>query len=242
VTVVPPGTFRLAGLVLESQLPVQGATVKVIDGVGAGLSTLTDYGGLYRFYGVAGQVTVSVTKPGYVDLVKTTNVSQNTALDFPDAQQVSLVGLAGTYTLTLTAASSCSTQPFSGIPPLPDEARQPRIYTATITQNGPALSVVLGGAVFTGTTTFTGREAPDAVQFDIGDFYYYYVYGIDERLPSGETFSFLGSVSMGRSDLSGLLNGKIDLLSPSHAYLGECRSSEHRFSLTPLVSPSRRRR
>jgi hypothetical protein len=241
VTVVPPGTFRLSGTVLELQLPVTGATVKLTGGVGAGLSTITDYYGTYRLYGVAGQVTVSVTKAGYVDLVKTTTVTQNAALDFPDAQQVSVVGFAGTYTLTLTADPACPTQGTFNIPPLPDEARQPRVYTATITQNGPALSAVLSGAVFAGSSAFTGRVEPDDVVFQIGDSYYYTT-GIEERLPSGTLFNFIGTAVFGRSDLNGKFNGKFDLLGAGNVVLGECLSSNHKFSLTPLVSSARRRR
>src|SRR6516164_4743883 len=41
-TVEPPNTYRLTGTVLESQLPVQGAIVSVVSGIGAGLSTTTD--------------------------------------------------------------------------------------------------------------------------------------------------------------------------------------------------------
>src|SRR5262249_6708636 len=42
-TVLPPNTFRLTGKVLESGLPIQGAAVAVVSGIGAGLSAITDY-------------------------------------------------------------------------------------------------------------------------------------------------------------------------------------------------------
>ena len=40
VMVIPPGTFRLAGKVVESGLEVKDATVAVTSGIGTGLSTL----------------------------------------------------------------------------------------------------------------------------------------------------------------------------------------------------------
>ena len=53
VIVVPTGTYRLTGKVLESGLPVQGALVKITSGQGSGLSRSTGFAGDYQFYGVA---------------------------------------------------------------------------------------------------------------------------------------------------------------------------------------------
>jgi hypothetical protein len=214
VIVQAPNTFRLTGIVTESGLPVQDATVRVTAGTGADLSTMTDYVGQYKLYGVAGQVTLSVTKAGYVDLVKTTTVAQNGVLDFPDAHQVSIPSLAGAYTLTLTADPGCSNQYLSGIPPLANELRQPHDYAATVTQDGPVLRVMLSGADFVFTNSFSGQVEPDGVQFRLGNLYYYNPSdGIGERLASGNFFVFLGFVRAGRSGvLSGQMNGVFEVV------------------------------
>lgn len=70
VMVVPAGTYRLTGTVTESGLPVVKATVAVTSGIGTGLSASTDFGGVYRIYGVAGQIELTVTKDGYVPIVQ----------------------------------------------------------------------------------------------------------------------------------------------------------------------------
>src|SRR5262245_47899931 len=70
VTVIPPDTFRLTGTVTDSGVPVSQATVAVTSGTGSGLSTLTDFNGQYRLYGVAGAIDVTVTKSGYTSVVQ----------------------------------------------------------------------------------------------------------------------------------------------------------------------------
>jgi hypothetical protein len=77
------------------------------------------------------------------------------------------VDLSGTYTLTLVSAPDC----LAGLEPLPEEARS-RIYTAVLTQVGPEVSVVLGGASFLrvlGATAnrMSGKVSPKGVMFDM---------------------------------------------------------------------------
>jgi hypothetical protein len=68
VIVVPSGTYRLAGIVSESggpAAPLPDAVVQVTAGTGTGLGMTTGADGRYRLYGVAGQVDLRVTKPGF---------------------------------------------------------------------------------------------------------------------------------------------------------------------------------
>jgi hypothetical protein len=58
---------------------VEGATVEVISGHNAGLSTVTDKGGYYRFYPpfVCGPLTVRASKAGYADAVASSIMCMN---------------------------------------------------------------------------------------------------------------------------------------------------------------------
>jgi len=141
--------------------------------------------------------------------------------------------VSGTYTLTITAADSCTT--------LADDVRS-RSYTAAITQSGGELTVTLSGSQF---ATDHGRtldqfkgflEAERAVfRFSsTSDFYYYYFYTPDvlEFLATGRYYGFDGTAvtSLSRDQLAGTLNGTIGTFSgpPFRAAL-RCRSDNHRF-------------
>jgi hypothetical protein len=249
-TVLPPNTYRLTGTVGESGLPVQGATIAVLSGTGAGLSTSTDGGGAYRLYGVAGAIQVKFSKPGYNDIVKAFTATQNDVLDFPEATQSAAVpSIAGQYTLTLTADPACPTVAMNHIAPLPDDFRQPRSYAASLIQNGPSLSVTLTGPqVVTGQNQFTGRVEPDSIQFQIGSYDYYYgSYGLNgavaERLSATQEFEFGGQVAAQRSGsrIVGQLNGTLQIVTLPGAVSAQCMASNNQVTLTPAAQPSRHR-
>jgi hypothetical protein len=147
------GTYRLTGMVRESGLAVSDATVAVISGQGKGLSTVTDFSGYYRLYGVAGPIEIRVSKSGYDSIVRGLTVSASEVLDVPDLRQTGGIRpLAGAYALTLTAVGDC--------PALPAEARS-RSYAAAITQDGGVLHVSLSGADFAyDSNRFSGRVTP----------------------------------------------------------------------------------
>ena len=104
VVVLPPNTYRLTGKVLESGLPVQGATATVIGGSDGRLSSTTDYEGQYRLYGVSGSVQIAVAKSGYEDMAKAVTVTADDVLDFPEARQIGTIPLVS-GTLRADAAS-----------------------------------------------------------------------------------------------------------------------------------------
>jgi len=247
VTVLPPNTFRLTGNVLESGLPVQGATITVQAGVGTGLSATTDVHGAYRLYGVAGPIQVTFSKPGYDDSVKTFTATQNDVLDFSEVHQTGgIPSLAGTYTLTLTADPGCPTDAVRGIPALPNDLRQPRTYAASLTQNGPSLTVTLTGPeIVKNQNQFTGRVDPDGIAFSIGgtNHYYAYYYGaIGEQLSTTQAFEFQGQVRATHhgNAIAGLLNGGLELVTlPYYNLEAQCVAPNHQLTLTPAAQPSR---
>jgi len=81
VFVMPLGTYRLTGNVMEAGLAVNGARVEILGGAGEGLSAMTG-GGVYRIYGVAGDTRVRVSKQHYEPAVQLIDVSEHRTLDF----------------------------------------------------------------------------------------------------------------------------------------------------------------
>lgn len=244
VTVLPANTYRLTGKVLESGLPVQDAAITVVSGIGTGLSATTDSSGAYRIYGVAGPIQVRFAKPGYADIVKTFIAAQNDVLDFPDAHQTAAIpSLAGTYTLTLTADPACPTAATRGIPPLPDDFRQSRTYAALLTQDGPSVTVTLTGSeIASGHNRFTGRVEPDAIEFQIGSYYYYYGLSnlITELLPASQEFEFGGQLHTQRSGsgIIGRLDGALEIVAPPGRITAQCVAPNNQVSLTRAAQPS----
>ena len=216
VLVLAPGTYRLMGLVSDNGMPVAGAIVDILDGSRAVMSVRTDGEGIYRFYGVAGDVELRVRAEGYPDQVHGIPVANDARLDF---QMPATATLNGLYELTITADANC---PRSGRNALPEELRV-RIYGATVTQNGRQLSVKLsGGSLQVGS--FSGSVNGAAATFDIhgittDPFYYYYTY-IDKTIDLVENLSpssyFLisgkASTSQVSTGVAGELSGVMGVL------------------------------
>ena len=70
----PTPAFSLTGYVHEAGLMVEGARVEVTTGVGAPLTTLTDFWGRYVLRVVSGESTVRVTKDGYLPAAETSSL------------------------------------------------------------------------------------------------------------------------------------------------------------------------
>ena len=81
VFVVPWGTYRLSGLVMDDGTGVSDAEVTVLSGAGAGLTTRT-VAGAYRLYGVAGDSEIRVRKDGYQSARELLDVSGPAVLNF----------------------------------------------------------------------------------------------------------------------------------------------------------------
>ena len=88
VLVLPAGTFRLKGTVVDEGQPLSGATVNIIGGTGEGLTTSTVSDGAYVLYGVGGHVRAQVKRDGYLNLLKDFDVTANR----PDC--MSVIGIA----------------------------------------------------------------------------------------------------------------------------------------------------
>jgi hypothetical protein len=181
VTVLLAGTYRLEGQVHEADdhYPWQGMAgvrIDVTTGTGAGLSTLTNAWGAYRFDGVAGETTLRVTRDGYQSIDLKFSVVSHRNYDIELPLLAPRANVSGTYNLTITAADNCGVGVGEGY--VPEEARI-RTYTANVRQDGPTLDVSLSGGTFLPGTyegRFPGRVEPGRVVFD---FWWY-----DGDLPS----------------------------------------------------------
>jgi hypothetical protein len=169
-------------------------------------------------------------------------------LDFPEAHQTAgIPSLAGTYTLTLTADPACPTIATKGVPALPDDFRQPRSYAASLTQNGPALTVTLTGPEIAPTQKgFFGRINPDAIEFQIGSAYNYYGYfdGIAEQLSTTQEFLFRGQARAQRNGntIAGPLDGTLETLTePGNLITAQCLAANNQVTLTRAAQPARGR-
>jgi len=211
VLVLPPGTFRVTGVVADTGIPVAGATVDLLDGSRATMTTQTDAQGIYRLYGLSGLVELRVRAPGYPDQVRVLAVSDDAHYDFALPP---LANLSGSYQLTISAESAAC--PSSARNALPDDLRV-RIYDATISQTGPQLSVKLRAPSLT-SGSFSGSVTSGIATFDIhgisSGFYYYYSYFehsldlVEQLSPSGFlVISGKATASTVANGLSGTLQG-----------------------------------
>src|SRR4051794_10142644 len=103
IRVLPDGTYRLAGTLTESGLPIEDATVAITAGQGTGLSATSDSGGGYLLYGVAGTVEIQVSKAGYTSQSRTLIVTADAVASFQLTTVTPAARIAGAYLLTFTA-------------------------------------------------------------------------------------------------------------------------------------------
>jgi len=232
--VIPPGTFRLTGVVLDGSRPVGGAHVRV-SGDAAALSTTTDMvTGYYRIYGAPGAFEMSVTSEGYLPSVQTLLISNHRTVDVSLTLAAPPPTVAGTYQLTVTAAAACGT--------LPAHVRT-RTYTAVVEQDGSALAVTLGGADFFvepwGTLNrFAGGVQPERLVFIMKPpfdlFYLPDIFEIVTASPPTYVALIGNIVAGGTADgYAGRLSGDFEFWT-GFQRTASCASAEHGFVLRPV--------
>jgi hypothetical protein len=242
IFVLPAGTFRLTGQVLEAGEPVGGARVEVIAGTGRGLAASSNSEGQFALYGVAGHIQLHAKKDGFVNSTQDLDVNDHQAVNVDMRFDGARPRLDGLYTLEL-AAEECAGR-------LPAEALR-RTYLASVSQTGSKLHVDLSGADFVLSggkgNSFDGSFDGGRVVFSLlsGWFYYYYYFyspypvgnfDISERLTSTTVLRVTGTVSASPSgsSISGLLNGFVAVTPPvvtSSSGIVLCHSERHRFEL-----------
>jgi carboxypeptidase family protein/Big-like domain-containing protein len=209
VLVIPPGTFKVSGRVTDSSGAIENVEVRVVSGTGAGLAAKTDFGGNYALYGVAGDVRLSASAPGYVAQEIGATITSHTSRNFALTTSSTSVDVSGQWTMTFRTSSACSSD-------WSPELRQ-RQVAAAITQQGTRLAIrVLGPAVFTnfGFGTAQGRIAGTAFSMTLLFDDYYLIYSLMERINPTEWVairgSFEGTTNSSVTEIEGTFTGSFD--------------------------------
>jgi hypothetical protein len=226
VSILPDGTFRVVGMVRDSELPtlpVFGARIEVTPG---GLTTLSNFDGRYTLYGVPAEAEVKITRDGYHPIVQNLQLTGNLTQDFALVPSGPKSPLVGTYTLAVDVTGTCSAIPSD---------LQHRRYDATVTQNGTNLEVTLTEPRFKLNSSkqgnrFSGRLDATGATFFLSDlgYYYYYYPSVAEQLPNGTVLVIAGQVAM--KGTAGGMSGQMAFGSvvnwdsgfPYGRYLGGC--------------------
>jgi hypothetical protein len=206
VLVLPAGTFKLSGSILDVAGGVGGVDVQVASGTGAGQRTTSASNGTYALYGLAGPVGLRVSAPGYATQDVSLNVTGHQQQNVTLQTAGSTVNVSGQWTLSISTSGPCS-ETWS------PEARK-REVVANITQRDTRLSIR-----FENVPTFVyesvGRIASDV--FSMTLFYddYYLDWGLTQRVSPTEWVGVNG-------EFRGVANGPVitgTLTGSFHYYL-----------------------
>jgi hypothetical protein len=244
VIAVPDGTYRLTGIVSDRTPPAGPVSLATVEVDGRYVSS-TAFDGRYNVLGVAGRVTIRVTKIGYYPHVEQVTVDDHRTLNVDLTPSYPLPDFSGTYRLDITAADDCSAS-------LPPEVMR-RTYSAALRQVGPSLTMTLSQGAFVSvrygaiapepTATVDALVSQLGVHFTLGTLGcsgYYYGCGptIFEQLSPLRFFMPSGSARLVpvATGLAGELDGFIEI----HAGTGperfqrvaSCRSTRHQIVLS----------
>ncbi len=239
VIVVPTGTFRVIGRVVESpeeSFWVPGAHVQVRDSSGNGPAADADALGYFRLYGVKPDTEFVVSRTGYLDSVRHVTIDNHSTVNVA----ISLAGpraqIVGAYTVTLDL-TGCR-----------DGFRQDyahRVYTAVVQQSGANVEVRFTEPAFAVNSAnrgnlMQGRVDPTGLYLtaDAGG-YYYYGPGdfpfLVEVLPDGSRLVVSGTAALAASGAiyTGPLTGFAGNFGPKYPfdnYLGGCNRGQLTFA------------
>ena len=232
VIVLPKDTFKLSGRVIEtSDRPLEGVTIDVVWGIGAGLHAVANPRGEYTLYGVAGPTQLRVSGPGFTpqlrDLVVTADTSSENFVLTPTEAPVP--GIAGGWTMTLTPSAACS--------PAPAGVAEGRRYLVEIKQQGTGLTYTISAP----TVTAYNQDFNQGVLFGshlrlyfAGDTSYgdWSTGNVIDRLSRDEMMQFNGTLDGNLRDttINATLSGDIvywDQRRPSFAPNWYCRAKDH---------------
>jgi Carboxypeptidase regulatory-like domain len=231
----PKPVYSLTGVVTEPVgVPVEGATVGVVDGPYQGKSSTTDSAGHYALVGVEGAFSVQVTKDGYESSTKPVTVPQTLALDVEITPLTIKGNISGNWTLTIEPHPICTSH----------VNIDARTYRASIVQQGAQLSVTLSGATFVTPPQLAGTIHDLNVSIELPgrcDFYCYYgptdPPTVIENLGGSRFLGISGTIraTVGRSAIDGTLNGEFVLMRNATApidLVAWCSHDSHRVTFT----------
>jgi hypothetical protein len=244
VIFVPPGTFRLTGVITDPMTPsgpIKEARVQVLAGTGLGLFGFTGDDGRFLLFGVAGDVELRITKEGYHARSEAFTVNQHTTRNIDLARVGATADVSGTYTLRISAADTCTAS-------LPADAML-RTYSANVEQVGAALTIRVGDATFARASWWVanvirdGRASEHGVTLSFGSLGcggYYYGCGpsVLEQLSPTRFYLPTGRAELHVTPtmLNGELNGAIEIHEgnavPGATRTAGCTSRHHQITFT----------
>jgi len=232
IIVVPDGTFRVTGRVLEqdSVTPVANARIRVRDADDTGLSTTADASGFYRLYGVKAETDFVVTRDGYEETEMRVRIDKHSTVNLSVPLSGPRLTVEGSYTATFEW-SRC-------INGFRDDLRR-RVYGAIVKQVGAQLEIRFTDAEFVHNSAnrgdlMDGHVDPNGI-YVFADSGYYYAYSgaasaapfLTELLPDSYRLVTYGRAFLAQSGnrFSGKIDGGLELyrrVSQGDAYLGGC--------------------
>jgi hypothetical protein len=218
-----PVTYSLGGRVTEPvNVPVEGASVTIMDGPYKGKSSITDGGGGYLLSGIEGTSTVQITKSDYTPTIQQIRVTQATLVDFEITPVSPHTDVNGAWTVTFEPNSTCPhlTKPDS------------RKYRASIVQQGAQLAVTLSGAGFmTPPEPGTIHGSNMSLVLPGGSCAFYCYYGPIDPPAVVEAIA----ATARPTSIAGTLSGEFTLTknaTPPFDVLGTCANEQHRVTFT----------
>ena len=217
VLVLQPGTFKLSGTVRDPGGTVDGVDVEVVSGNASSLQkTKSRFDGRYSLYGVAGDVRVRASAPGYATEEFDMTVTGHAVRDVTLRTSGPIANITGEWKLTVSTSSACSN-------PWPAAVRR-REVPVTITQSETRFSVRFTGQTMMSSYPSEGRIAGSLFSLTLYADYYYYYYGLSgfiERISPTEWLRVSGtfrSTDASSSLIAGNLEGTFDyIISSSNA-------------------------
>ena len=238
-------TVTIRGRVQDSvSRPIVDASVTIVDGPRAGLSTTTNEDGRFAFvsFTTSAELTaLRVEKGGYTP--------SNPRWRAPDdltvlLQSVMRLDIQGQYAITFAAAAECTQ--------LPSEVRS-RTFTAAVSPipDRPNFTSTLTGARFqSGYDTFSAIVANDAARFLVYSWDAFNWWGEDqpiiERLAAGGYVTWMGTATTpvvnSTSSMAATFDGSVSYCStpseptmtnypPTCSAIVECKSDHHQLVL-----------
>ncbi len=231
IVVVPDGTFRVIGRVVEADggTPIANVHVRVRDGEGTGPSADADASGFYRLYGVKRDTDFSFTQTGYADTDRRVTIDRHSTVNISMPLTGPRLKVDGTHTVTFTW-SNCSNS-------FPNDLRQ-RVYTADVKQAGAEIELRFTEPSFVHNSAnrgdlMQGRVSAAGMYLFADSGYYYGYYGaafspsLIEQLPDSYRLVSWGTAFLTASGnrFSGPMQGGATLsrrLTQSETFVGSC--------------------
>jgi hypothetical protein len=241
VLVLDAGTWKVTGRVVEEDsTPLGNARIAVTAGTGAGKSTTSNAAGSFSLYGVAGEITLQVSRDAFQTAMQTVVVTSHQTLA-PIKLQLSapLPTIAGDWRLTLEASPGCSG--------LPDAVKR-RTYVATFAQSSTSITARLSGATFV-HTYYTANYLPGRVQGTTlmlhayswnyyGTAEYTFAEQVDDKTVLA--LSGAGALAIQASTISGTFSGSLIVSTGPTAPLLACDRPDHRLTFERTANAIRR--